>query len=367
MSFLKIDGVSKNFGKTHILKNIQLDLEKGSFLVLVGPSGCGKTTLLNIISGLEKESSGNIFLNGKKMNDLPAAKRDIAMVFQSYALYPNMTVAENITFGLEMRKVPKGIIAQKLREVSLVLKIDHLLKRKPAQLSGGQRQRVAMGRAIVRDPLLFLFDEPLSNLDAKLRLDMRMEIKKLHKNLNVTVVYVTHDQVEAMTLADQIAVMNGGEVEQVGSPFDIYYNPINMFTSSFMGSPSMNYLRAGVEKVGSGYKLMVMDLENQVECPLSNPPSAIDQYIGKEIILGLRPEAILLKKMETASFQKKVEVVEMTGAESYLLLLMDKKEVLVKVETSESIQPNQSYDFYIDSSRAVLFDPVSQKNLKAMA
>ncbi|RUU51507.1 ABC transporter ATP-binding protein, partial [Mesorhizobium sp. M7A.T.Ca.TU.009.01.1.1] len=246
MAFLEIDGLRKRFGQVEILKGIDVELEKGGFLVLVGPSGCGKSTLLNTIAGLETITSGEIRVDGRTINDLHPSKRDIAMVFQSYALYPNMTVAGNISFGMEMRGVPAAERQKAIDKVAKVLQIGHLLQRKPSQLSGGQRQRVAMGRALVRDPKLFLFDEPLSNLDAKLRVDMRIEIKRLHATTGTTIVYVTHDQIEAMTLATKIAVMRDGEVQQFGTPAEIYNNPSNLFVADFMGSPAMNLIPATI-------------------------------------------------------------------------------------------------------------------------
>src|SRR5215467_15168023 len=252
MATLEISGLRKRFGALEILKGIDISLEKGGFLVLVGPSGCGKSTLLNTIAGLESISSGEIRIGGQVVNDLHPSKRDIAMVFQSYALYPNMTVAQNMAFGLEMRGVAKAERDRLVAEVAKTLQITHLLQRKPSQLSGGQRQRVAMGRALVRQPQVFLFDEPLSNLDAKLRVEMRTEIKRLHQAMKTTMVYVTHDQIEAMTLATQIAVMNAGEIQQLGSPQEIYNRPANTFVAGFMGSPSMNMIKAALEDGAGG-------------------------------------------------------------------------------------------------------------------
>ncbi|MBB2721413.1 UNVERIFIED_ORG: multiple sugar transport system ATP-binding protein, partial [Rhizobium etli] len=242
MAFLEISGLRKRFGAVDILKGIDLELEKGGFLVLVGPSGCGKSTLLNTIAGLETITSGDIKIDGRDISGLHPSKRDIAMVFQSYALYPNMTVAGNIAFGMEIRGVPKEERAKAIKQVSDMLQIGHLLDRKPSQLSGGQRQRVAMGRALVRNPQVFLFDEPLSNLDAKLRVDMRTEIKRLHQRMGTTFVYVTHDQIEAMTLATKIAVLKDGVLQQFGTPAEIYNSPANLFVADFMGSPAMNLL-----------------------------------------------------------------------------------------------------------------------------
>jgi ABC-type sugar transport system ATPase subunit len=245
MAFLEIKGLRKRYGALEVLKGIDLTLDKGGFLVLIGPSGCGKSTLLGTIAGLESISAGEICIEGQRINDLHPSKRDIAMVFQSYALYPNMTVAENMAFGMEMRGVAKPEREKAVAEVAKTLQLEHLLKRRPSQLSGGQRQRVAMGRALVREPRVFLFDEPLSNLDAKLRVDMRVEIKRLHQRTGATIVYVTHDQIEAMTLATRIAVLKDGELQQVGTPHEVYNRPANLFVADFMGSPSMNLLEEG--------------------------------------------------------------------------------------------------------------------------
>ena len=242
MATLKINELNKNFGITEVLKGINLDINDGDFLVLLGPSGCGKSTLLNTISGLETINSGEILIDNHVVNNMEPSDRDIALVFQSYALYPAMTVKKNVTFGLEQRKTPKEKISQALKEVSNLLQINELLDRKPSQLSGGQRQRVAMGRALVRDPKIFLFDEPLSNLDAKLRVEMRREIKKLHKRLKTTIVYVTHDQTEAMSLGTNIAIMDQGKIQQCDTPKNIYNKPENMFVADFIGSPSLNLI-----------------------------------------------------------------------------------------------------------------------------
>src|SRR5215468_1520727 len=257
MATLEIRALRKRFGPLEILKGIDLSLEKGGFLVLVGPSGCGKSTLLNTIAGLEGISSGEIRIGGAVVNDLHPSQRDIAMVFQSYALYPNMSVGQNIAFGMEMRGVPKAERDKAVAGVAKTLQISHLLDRKPSQLSGGQRQRVAMGRALVRDPQVFLFDEPLSNLDAKLRVQMRVEIKRLHQSLKTTIVYVTHDQIEAMTLATKIAVLKDGVLQQFGSPHEIYNNPANIFVADFMGSPAMNLIPAKIEANGGGVAVVM--------------------------------------------------------------------------------------------------------------
>src|SRR5229473_1235180 len=273
MAFLEISGLRKRFGTLEVLKGIDLSLEKGGFLVLIGPSGCGKSTLLSTIAGLETISAGDIRIEGQQINDLHPSKRDIAMVFQSYALYPNMTVAENMAFGMEMRGVPKLEREKAVAEVAKTLQLGHLLKRRPGQLSGGQRQRVAMGRALVRKPRVFLFDEPLSNLDAKLRVDMRTEIKRLHQSTNATIVYVTHDQIEAMTLATKIAVLKEGVLQQVGTPFEIYNNPSNLFVADFMGSPSMN-LMSGKVTWANGHASVMLERSEGAPIELPAPRGA---------------------------------------------------------------------------------------------
>ena len=273
MAFLEIDSLRKRYGAVEILKGIDLSIDKGGFLVLVGPSGCGKSTLLNTIAGLESISAGEIRIDGQRINELHPSKRDIAMVFQSYALYPNMSVAQNMAFGMEMRGVPKPERDAAVAQVAKTLQIEPLLKRRPSQLSGGQRQRVAMGRALVRQPRVFLFDEPLSNLDAKLRVDMRIEIKRLHQQTGTTIVYVTHDQIEAMTLATRIAVLKDGELQQVGSPSEIYNFPNNLFVADFMGSPSMNLLTGRIARA-NGAASVVFDRPGAEPIVLAAPPSA---------------------------------------------------------------------------------------------
>src|ERR1700677_1825114 len=293
MATLEIRALRKRFGSVEILKGIDISLEKGGFLVLVGPSGCGKSTLLNTIAGLESISSGEVLIGGQVVNDLHPSKRDIAMVFQSYALYPNMSVAENIAFGMEMRGVPKPEREKAVAAVAKTLQIEHLLSRRPSQLSGGQRQRVAMGRALVRQPRVFLFDEPLSNLDAKLRVDMRVEIKRLHQQTGATIVYVTHDQIEAMTLATRIAVLKHGELQQVGSPSEIYNTPANLFVANFMGSPAMNLLEGKVSKA-NGAASIVIDRGGSEPIAFAAPMSADPAKLsnGAKVIFGIRPEAV---------------------------------------------------------------------------
>src|SRR5882672_13039 len=289
MATLDLINVQKSFGSTKILHDISISLADGEFLVLVGPSGCGKSTLLNIIAGLEEPSGGELKLDGRDITPLPPADRNISMVFQSYALYPNMTVAKNIEFPLAMRKVEKSKRAERVKSVAKLLQIEHLLDRKPRQLSGGQRQRVAIGRALAREPRLYLFDEPLSNLDAQLRLDMRTEIKKLHQRLGATIVYVTHDQIEAMTLATRIAVMKGGVLQQLGTPYEVYNRPANTFVAGFMGSPRMNLVKARVNGKGGALTLDIQANKSpRVSIPLPPQSAAVQAYAGRDVIAGVR-------------------------------------------------------------------------------
>jgi len=364
MSFLKIDKATKSYGPVEVLHEINIDVAEGEFLVLVGPSGCGKSTLLNMIAGLEDISSGDIAINGRSLNGVHPSKRNIAMVFQSYALYPNMTVAQNIQFGLEMHGVPKPEREAAVADVAKLLQIEPLLDRKPGQLSGGQRQRVAMGRALVRDPDVFLFDEPLSNLDAKLRVDMRTEIKKLHQKLGRTTVYVTHDQIEALTLSTRIAVMNGGYVQQLGTPKEIYDRPANMFVASFMGSPSMNLIPAQVVMDGDHVAVEVVNGASQAQrLRLGNDLEAAKAYVGKDVIFGIRPEAIT--DLDGAdknahlieSFDNAVEVIEPAGSDTFVLTHMGGKESIARMRADAPIALGGVFRFALNMDKAVLFDP----------
>jgi len=357
MPFLEIDHLSKSYGASKVLHDIHINVEEGEFLVLVGPSGCGKSTLLNMIAGLESISSGNLRIKGQTMNKVHPSRRNIAMVFQSYALYPNMNVAKNITFGLEMHGVAKQAREKKLAEVANMLQIEPLLNRKPGQLSGGQRQRVAMGRALVRDPDVFLFDEPLSNLDAKLRVDMRAEIKKLHHRLGRTIVYVTHDQIEALTLSTRIAVMNRGYVQQLGTPGTIYNNPVNTFVASFMGSPSMNLIKSvlrdrGVEVFGSDGTPQYLSLAKPVS----------EKYIDKTIIFGVRPEALTnregadQKSAHLLTIKNKVAVVEPAGADTFVTTMLNGKDCIARMPADVSIKADEMTDFVVNMEKVSLFD-----------
>ena len=308
MGALSIQGIHKTYNATtHILKGIDLEIEAGEFLILVGPSGCGKSTLLSMIAGLDHPTEGRILIGGRDVTDLPSKDRDIAMVFQSYALYPNMSVAQNIAFGLEIRKVPKAEREAAVQRVASMLQIGHLLDRKPGQLSGGQRQRVAMGRALARDPKLFLFDEPLSNLDAKLRVEMRAEIKQLHQRTQTTTVYVTHDQVEAMTLGDRIAVMKDGLVQQFGTPAEIYTRPVNRFVAEFIGSPAMNMVDVQAQDGGvaaHGIALALTEAQRH----------ALHSHSSTELVYGLRPESLGFAEQ---GLPGRLSMIEPTGPETY--------------------------------------------------
>jgi len=308
MATLNIEKISKRFGNTQVLHEINLDLVDGEFLVLVGPSGCGKSTLMNIVAGLEQPSTGRLQLAGRDITLLEPDERDVAMVFQSYALYPNMTVAQNIAFPLEMRKVPRAERERAVQEVAQMLQIGHLLERKPRQLSGGQRQRVAIGRALARHPSLFLFDEPLSNLDAKLRVDMRAELKKLHMSTGVTTIYVTHDQVEAMTLGTRIAVLKDGLIQQLATPMELYNRPANLFVASFIGSPSINLSDGEVDAQGW---VRMAGVDTGVRLP---------GLAGRKVKIGVRPEDLRVLPVGSGrGLSAQVTLVEPTGAESYVL------------------------------------------------
>ena len=371
MAFLEIDGLRKRFGQVEILKGIDVELEKGGFLVLVGPSGCGKSTLLNTIAGLETITSGEIRVDGRTINDLHPSKRDIAMVFQSYALYPNMTVAGNISFGMEMRGVPAAERQKAIDKVAKVLQIGHLLQRKPSQLSGGQRQRVAMGRALVRDPKLFLFDEPLSNLDAKLRVDMRIEIKRLHATTGTTIVYVTHDQIEAMTLATKLAVMRDGEVQQFGTPAEIYNNPTNLFVADFMGSPAMNLIPATIGTNGNALSVVLQrEAREPISLPMANAPAGLSAFQGKPIIFGVRPEALTdpegaeRNASNIATADLHIEVVEPAGSDTFAVTNLGGKGVVARLRADANIQPGTVTPLAFNLTKAVFFDPATENRIR---
>ena len=364
MASLTIDNATKRFGSVEVLKGVSLSIDSGDFLVLVGPSGCGKSTLLNLIAGLEKITSGTIKIGERIVNDVRPKDRDIAMVFQSYALYPNMSVRQNISFGLETRKVPKTEIAETVSRVANMLQISELLDRKPSQLSGGQRQRVAMGRALARDPAIFLFDEPLSNLDAKLRVEMRTEIKLLHQRIKTTIVYVTHDQIEAMTLADRIAIMKDGIIQQFDTPQQLYDNPVNLFVAGFIGSPSMNFIPCRfTPKDGRIGVLWETDDHDAFFLPVDQvDPDSADIH-DKEVILGIRPEQIsngFPDQAENTSIheiESKVAVIEPTGSDTLVFVNINGKKVTCRSNPAAAKLPGEVMTLMVDRSKAIFFDP----------
>ncbi|HKN29609.1 MAG TPA: ABC transporter ATP-binding protein [Roseiarcus sp.] len=366
MATLSISRLHKRFGAVEVLKGIDLEAHQGEFVALVGPSGCGKSTLLAMIAGLESVSEGEIRIDGNLVNSVAPKDRDIAMVFQSYALYPTMTARQNITFGMESRRVPKVEQDAAVKRVSALLQIEPLLNRKPGQLSGGQRQRVAMGRALVRDPKLFLFDEPLSNLDAKLRVEMRTEIKKLHQRVGKTTVYVTHDQIEAMTLASRIAVMHQGAIQQFDEPQAVYDRPANMFVAGFMGSPSMNFIPGELTKLDSAPAVAIARTDGRTATlPLSQTPASWPSD-GK-VVLGVRPEHLFrysanlkAQKPALALLTAPVEVVEPTGAETHAVLKVGEREIVGRFDPDNAPRLGELLPMGIDMSHACLFDPQTQ-------
>jgi len=364
VSSLTINKVYKSFGQVQVLEDISLNIQSGELLVLVGPSGCGKSTLLNLIAGLETVTRGEIFIGDRMVNKVSPKDRDIAMVFQTYALYPNMSVRRNISFGLEMRNMPKEKINEAVRKVAGTLQIQELLDRKPAQLSGGQRQRVAMGRALARNPSIFLFDEPLSNLDAKLRVDMRTEIKLLHQRLGVTTVYVTHDQIEAMTLADRIAIMKDGTIQQFDTPRNVYRDPANLFVAGFIGSPAMNFILSQVVQVGDGQGV-VLNVEGGrgYTLPASPGNGALGEWVGREVILGIRPEHIsdslpdIEEESQVHELDCRVTVVEPTGADTIIFVNINGKEVTCRVHPDSAGKSGEIMKLKTNMSKAFFFDP----------
>ncbi|NRB16150.1 MAG: ABC transporter ATP-binding protein [Rhodobacteraceae bacterium] len=367
MATLEIVNVTKKFGSVTVLKGIDIVAADGEFLVLVGPSGCGKSTLLSAIAGLQSNDGGEIRINGIDVSEQHPKDRDIAMVFQTYALYPNLSVWENIAFPLEARGISKAERRLEAEKVAGLLHLTEYLDRKPRQLSGGQRQRVAMGRALVRDPQIFLFDEPLSNLDAKLRVVMRTEIKKMHKNLGTTMVYVTHDQIEAMTLATKIVVLRDGEVQQAGSPDDVYHTPKNKFVASFMGSPSMNFIKGILRRNEVGARIEIVRPgggEVALDLPVSS--NLARQFDGKAVILGIRPEAMIDAKSETkdGTYQRiewPLEILEPTGADTIAVLKSNmgddsEGEMVARFSAKTSATPGTLVSINIDVSAVCLFD-----------
>ncbi|KQW75975.1 sugar ABC transporter ATP-binding protein [Devosia sp. Root413D1] len=360
MATVTLRDIIKIYGEFVAIKGVDLDIEDGTFVVLVGPSGCGKSTILRMIAGLETISHGELKIDGKLVNDLPSRDRGISMVFQSYALYPHMSVSDNLGFGLRISGVPKVEIARRRGEAAKMLGLDPYMDRRPSQLSGGQRQRVAIGRAMVREPKVFLFDEPLSNLDAKLRNQTRIEIKRLQRQLGATVVFVTHDQVEAMTLADKIVVLNDGRVAQIGTPLEVFERPANIFVAGFMGAPSMNMLKA---EVGPGNTIRAAGLNVPVPADRFKLPAA-----GTAVTLGIRPEDIVPEGHGTrpelgADFSAEVSFAEMLGNESLLFAELGGTEIVARMQHPRALEPNQQVRFRIDGARVHVFDNESQNSL----
>ncbi|MFI8740398.1 ABC transporter ATP-binding protein [Stutzerimonas zhaodongensis] len=364
MAALELCNVRKSYpGSNHdTLKDIDLKIDDGEFLILVGPSGCGKSTLMNCIAGLEEITGGEIRLDGADISGASPKDRDIAMVFQSYALYPTMTVQENIAFGLKMRKVPAAKIEEEVSRVAKLLQIEHLLGRKPSQLSGGQQQRVAMGRALARRPKIYLFDEPLSNLDAKLRVEMRTEIKLMHQRLKTTTVYVTHDQIEAMTLGDKVAVMKDGIVQQFGTPKDIYNNPANLFVASFIGSPPMNFIPLRLTRQADGWRALLESGQDRCELPLNLADG--QSLEGREVILGIRPEQISVgTEADLPSLRAEVQVIEPTGPDTMIFVSLNQTKVCCRLAPDAAPNPGESLTLQFEPDKVLLFDAQSGERL----
>ena len=352
MADININSVNKYFGDVHVIKDMSLDVKSQSFTVLVGPSGCGKSTMLRMIAGLEDINSGTISIEGQVVNDLPPKQRNIAMVFQSYALYPHMTVFDNMAFGLKLEKRSKDEINERVHEAARILQIEDYLHRKPKQLSGGQRQRVAIGRAITRKPKVFLFDEPLSNLDAALRVQMRVELAKLHDQLNATMIYVTHDQTEAMTLADDIIVLDEGIISQQGTPLQLYKNPDNIFVAGFIGSPKMNFISTTITSKTANETEVNIFGSSKITIS-KNSANASD---GDKVQLGIRPEHLMVNKEGNASWESKVFVVEKLGSGTFLYLEKEGEPLVVEAEGDSNIKVGDTVKIGFDASKCHLFD-----------
>jgi len=363
MAAVRFEHVTKTFGKVVAVRDLSLEVAHGEFVALVGPSGCGKTTVLRLLAGLEELQEGAIYIGERLVNNVPPRDRDVAMVFQSYALYPHMSVFDNMAFGLTLRKMPRPEIERRVRQTARILGIEELLKRRPRQLSGGQRQRVALGRAIVREPAAFLLDEPLSNLDAKLRIQTRAEISRLHRQLGATFIYVTHDQTEAMTMADRIAALNAGILQQVGTPQELYDHPVNLFVAGFIGSPAMNFFEVKVAAAGEGLLLEAGSF--RVPVPRERAPALAD-WNGKTVILGIRPEDIhdslfLPPGLPVSLVKAKVDVTELLGNEVLLHMLVEDRPFLARVDSRTRAKPGQEIDTAFNMSKMHVFDPATEK------
>ncbi len=367
MAEVTLHNVTKVYeGGNIAVKDVNINVNDKEFVVLVGPSGCGKSTTLRMIAGLEEISEGDLFIDGKKVNDVSPKDRDIAMVFQNYALYPHMTVYENMAFGLKLRKFDKKEIKERVTEAAKILELEDYLDRKPKALSGGQRQRVAVGRAIVRKPKVFLFDEPLSNLDAKLRVQMRTQISKLHQRLNATMIYVTHDQTEAMTMGDKIVVMKDGFIQQIDSPLNLYNNPLNKFVAGFIGSPSMNFVEGKIyDDNGINFKSIGGGLSVRLD---SNYESNMKPYVNKNVWLGIRPEDIYDSSLSSPTgnnlrVKVPLEVVEPMGNEIFLYFLIDKVQFVARVPAREMPQAGQTKDLTFDTNKLHFFDSQTEQTI----
>ena len=366
MASLSLKNISKVYPNGFVaVKDFNLEIADKEFIIFVGPSGCGKSTTLRMVAGLEEISSGELYIGDKLVNDVAPKDRDIAMVFQNYALYPHMTVYDNIAFGLKLRKTPKDQIQRAVAEAAKILDLEKLLDRKPAALSGGQRQRVAMGRAIVRNPKVFLMDEPLSNLDAKLRVQMRVEISKLHKRLETTIIYVTHDQTEAMTLGTRIVVMKDGIVQQVDTPANLYNNPVNLFVAGFMGSPQMNFIDAEVQKDGDDVRLAFG--RSSIKIPENQAKALLDgDYIGKTVTMGIRPEdihdqEIFINSSKDSTFEATIKIYELLGAEVYLYFdILEGVQCTARVNPRTTARVGDTVTFAMDLTRLHIFDKDTQ-------
>lgn len=369
MANVTLKNIQKKYdGGVVAVSDFNLDIQDKEFIILVGPSGCGKSTTLRMIAGLEDITEGELYIGDKVVNDVAPKDRDIAMVFQNYALYPHMTVYDNMAFGLKLRKIPKDEIKRKVEEAARILEIEHLLDRKPKALSGGQRQRVALGRAIVREPKVFLLDEPLSNLDAKLRAQMRTVIAKLHKRLGTTFIYVTHDQTEAMTMGDRIVVMKDGFVQQVDSPTNLYTKPVNQFVAGFIGSPQMNFVDAKLTKENDTYTVKFSDKYSIDLSESKADGEALEPYVGKDVVLGIRPEAIhdeemFLSAAKTGIIEATVEVTELLGAETFLYLSCDMIPLTARVSPRSTARPQDVIKVAIDPNKIHIFDKETEKTI----
>jgi len=359
MATVSFQNIEKSFGHTKVIQGISFDIREGEFMVLVGPSGCGKSTLLRMLAGLEEITGGTIAIDDKVVNDIESKDRDIAMVFQSYALYPHMTVGENMAFSLKLRRADPKMMADRVAHASKILNLDPYLERFPRELSGGQRQRVAMGRAIVRDPKVFLFDEPLSNIDAKLRVAMRAEIKALHQRLKTTTVYVTHDQVEAMTMADRIVVMHDGRIEQIGAPLELYDHPDNLFVAQFIGSPAMNVMNGKVRRDGGAAHV---EVAGGVRWPLVHGPGAE----GQAVAYGIRPGDLRLASPDAeGAVAAEIVVVEPTGAETELLIQAGDDQLILVTHGRPKVNPGERIGLTIDPAKVHVFDQGTGARLAA--